>query len=236
MVLRFNFSAFNNALPTLERRFEEYCALEVRSALERNPDLFPEPVCRRILALPDIGGKLTELFHHASVHGIPLYMLIDEYDNFADTVLALHGEEAYHGFTHGEGFYRSFFATVKAGTERSGGGLERLFITGVSPITLDDVTSGFNIGENLSLDADFNEMLGFTEAEVREVVETYRGCGALDQDVDEALALMHDWYDGYRFAARADATVHNTDMVLYYLRTWCWSRWWRGIRICATGT
>ena len=57
VVLRFNFSAFNNALPTLERRFEEYCALEVRGALERNPDLFPEPVYRRILAPPDIGGK-----------------------------------------------------------------------------------------------------------------------------------------------------------------------------------
>ena len=102
VVLRFNFSAFNDALPTLERNFEEYCALEVRDALERNPDLFPEPAVRRILAPPGISGKLAELFHHAGVHGIALYMLIDEYDNFANTILAHHGEEAYHSFTHGK--------------------------------------------------------------------------------------------------------------------------------------
>ena len=101
-------------------------------------------------------------------------MLIDEYDNFANTVLAYRGAEAYHSFTHGGGFYRSFFATLKGGADRSGGGLERLFITGVSPITMDDVASGFNIGTNISLEPDFNEMVGFTAAEVRHLVETYR--------------------------------------------------------------
>ena len=114
-------------------------------------------------------------------------MLVDEYDNFANTVLAHHGERAYRSLTHGGGFYRNFFATLKAGAERSGGGLERLFITGVSPVTMDDVTSGFNIGSNLSLKLEFNDMLGFTEAEVRGLLETYRDHGVLDQDVDVAL-------------------------------------------------
>ena len=82
----------------------------------------------------------------------------DEYDNFANTVLAYHGAKAYHSFTHGGGFYRNFFATLKSGADRSGG-LERLFITGVSPVTMDDVTSGFNIGKNISLHPDFNEMV-----------------------------------------------------------------------------
>ena len=86
---------------------------------------------------------------------------------------ARHPEAAVHSFTHGGGFYRSFFATLKSGAGRTGGGLERLFITGVSPVTMDDVTSGFNIGTNISLEPDFNEMVGFTELEVRHLVETY---------------------------------------------------------------
>ena len=217
VVLRFNFSAFNDTLEMLERNFEEYCRLEIRHALERNPDLFPEPALERILAPDFVAGVLNELFAYAGDHGVALYVLIDEYDNFANTILAHHGEAAYRGITHGGGFYRNFFATLKAGAERSDGGIARLFITGVSPITLDDVTSGFNIGKNISLDADFNELLGFTEPEVRGLLETYRDLGVLDQDLDEALDTMRDWYDGYRFAAHARRSVYNTDMVLYYL-------------------
>ena len=144
-------------------------------------------------------------------------MLIDEYDNFANTVLAHHGAEAYHSFTHGGGFYRNFFATLKGGADRSGGGLERLFITGVSPVTMDDVTSGFNIGKNISLHPDFNEMVGFTEPEVRRLVETYRDLGVFNQDVDTAMGIMGEWYNGYRFAKAAATDLYNTDMVLYFL-------------------
>ena len=129
----------NNALPTLERRFEEYCALEVRSALERNPDLFRGAgVPGVILAPPTFGGKLTELFHHASVHGIPLYMLIDECRRTSPTTSARPSRRGGVSRLHPRRrrFYRSFFATVKAGTVALvAGGCERLFITGVSPIT-----------------------------------------------------------------------------------------------------
>ena len=217
MVLRFNFSMVNDKLETLEREFETYCHIELRGALRRHPDLFPEAVLRDILAPPSIATKLTELFRYAGDQGIPLYVLIDEYDNFANTVLAYHGAEAYHSFTHGGGFYRNFFATLKGGTERTGGGLERLFVTGVSPVTMDDVTSGFNIGKNLSLEPDFNEMLGFTAAEVRHLVETYRDLGVFNQDVDTALGIMGEWYNGYRFAKGAEVDLYHTDMVLYYL-------------------
>ena len=217
VVLRFNFSMVNDKLETLEREFETYCHIELRGALRRHPDLFPGAVLRDILAPPSIATKLTELFRYAGDQGIPLYVLIDEYDNFANTVLAYHGAEAYHSFTHGGGFYRNFFATLKGGTERTGGGLERLFVTGVSPITMDDVTSGFNIGKNLSLEPDFNEMLGFTAAEVRHLVETYRDLGVFNQDVDTALGIMGEWYNGYRFAKGAEVDLYHTDMVLYYL-------------------
>ena len=217
VTLRFNFSMVNDKLETLEREFETYCFIELRGTLRRHPDLFPEAALRDILAPPSIATRLSELFRYAGDHGIPLYVLIDEYDNFANTVLAHHGAEAYHSFTHGGGFFRSFFATLKGGTERSGGGIDRLFITGVSPVTMDDVTSGFNIGKNVSLNSDFNEMVGFTEAEVRRLVETYRDHGVFDQDVDAAMALMGEWYDGYRFATAAETDLYNTDMVLYYL-------------------
>ena len=218
VVVRFDFSTFDDTLETLRERFEGYCFIELRYALERHPDLFPEEALRRILAPPGIDGRLTELFKYAGEHGIPLYVLIDEYDNFANTVLAHRGREAYESFTHGGGFYRNFFAALKAGTGEAGGGLERLFITGVSPITMDDVTSGFNIGANITLGPKFHDVLGFTEPEVRGLLALYRERGAFSQDVEEALGVMREWYNGYRFAKTAAGDLYNTDMVLYYLK------------------
>ena len=216
VTLRFNFPAVNDKLETLEREFETYCFIELRGTLRRHPDLSPE-AARDILTPPAIATKLAELFRYAGDHDIPLYVLIDEYDNFANTVLAYRGVEAYHWFTHGGGFYRNFFATLKGGADRSGGGLERLFITGVSPITMDDVTSGFNIGKNISLHPDFNEMVGFTEPEVRHLLETYRELGVFNQDPATAMGIMGQWYNGYRFAEEAETDLYNSDMVLYYL-------------------
>ena len=216
VTLRFDFSAFEDTLETLRERFETYCHTRLRGALERNPDLFPEEARRRILAPTTIDGKLNELFEFGTENNIPLFVLIDEYDNFANTVLAYRGAEAYQSFTHGGGFYRSFFATLKAGT--NGGGVERLFVTGVSPITMDDVTSGFNIGANISLDGRFNEVLGFTAAEVRRVLDGYREAGALDQEVDDIVEVMSEWYNGYRFAENVEVDLYNTDMVLYYVK------------------
>ncbi len=218
VILRFNFSAFKNALDTLEYHFEEYCQLIVRSTLERNADLFPAAARQHIRTPSSVNGQLNELFVYAGDHGIPLYVLIDEYDNFANTVLAYHGEQAYQAFTHGGGFYRNFFATLKDGTGYSEGGLERMFITGVSPITMDDVTSGFNIGSNISLEPKFDQMLGFTEAEVRQLLELYRDLGAFNQEVEAALDVMREWYNGYRFSEEAEVDIYNTDMVLYYLK------------------
>ena len=215
IVLRFDFSAFGASLDKLEERFEEYCAGAIRFALLRNSDLFPRGDASAILAPSSVAGQLNALFRDAAGRGIGLYALIDEYDNFANNLLASKGENVYRDFTHGGGFFRDFFATLKAGAGQ--GALRRLFITGVSPITLDDVTSGFNMGDNISLDARFNELLGFTEAEVRGLLELYRDCGAFGQDVDEALDIMREWYGGYRFAEVADTTLYNTDMVLYYL-------------------
>ena len=217
VVLRFDFSVVNDAPETLELEFEYYCGMEIEEALERNADLIPADATRRIVDQPSASAKLNTLFREARKRDIRLFVLIDEYDNFANTILAHHGADAYQELTHGGGFYRNFFAALKGGAGRSGGGLERLFITGVSPITLDDVTSGFNIGSNISLRKEFNAILGFTEDEVRGLLETYQKAGALDVDADTALNVMREWYAGYRFAKNADEAVYNTDMVLYFL-------------------
>ena len=216
VVLRFDFSAFNAELATLEERFEAYCFTQLRGALERNEDLFPNAALQRICSASGINEQLNTLFQFASQNDIALYVLIDEYDNFANTILAHEGADAYQRFTHGGGFYRSFFASLKAGT--AVGSLKRMFITGVSPITMDDVTSGFNIGANISLNPVFNELLGFTRVEVQNVLRLYRDSGVLHQEVDLALDTMREWYDGYRFAKGASNDVYNTDMVLYYLK------------------
>ena len=214
-VLRLNFSAFSKRLSALEENFERYCHTRLRGTLEVNDDLFPQEVTRRILTQPTMGSRLNELFFHAEQLGVRLFLLIDEYDNFANIILAGEGLAAYNAITHGSGWFRDFFATLKEGTES--GNLERLFITGVSPVTMDDVTSGFNIGTNISFRAKYNDIVGFTEAEVRSLVEMYRELGVFDEEADAAMAVMREWYNGYRFAKGATEDMYNTNMVLYYL-------------------
>ena len=215
LVLRFNLSGMDTTPERLEERFEECCDIDLYRSLSLNEDIFDAGTVRDILSLSSINAKLRKVFVLASQRGVPVYMLIDEYDNLANAVLARHGEDAYHALTHDDGFYRSFFATLKTGTDT--GALERLFVTGVSPLAMDDVTSGFNIGRNLSLSQELNAMLGFTEDEVRRVLHIYHDAGAISEHPDDALATMRQWYNGYRFATKAREDVYNTDMVLYYL-------------------
>ncbi len=218
VTLHFDFSRVDDALETLEEVFERYVGRVIKYACMSHPDLFPESVIQEILSSPKATEKLDELFFYAKRQGIPLYVLIDEYDNFANTILAQRGEAAYHEFTHGEGFYRNFFAMLKGGASSGEGGLKRLFITGVSPVTMDDVTSGFNVGTNISRMSEFNELLGFTEAEVRQILAEYQKLGVFDHDIEDTINLMKEWYNGYRFAEGITTDLYNTDMVLYYLR------------------
>ena len=214
LVVRFNFSGMDTVPERMEQRFEECCDIDLRSALEMNEDIFDASAIEEVCAPSSINAKLRKLFASARRRGLPVYMLVDEYDNLANAVLAHHGEAAHHALTH-DGFYRSFFAALKTGTDT--GALERLFVTGVSPLAMDDVTSGFNIGRNLSLSPELNAMLGFTEDEVRGVLNIYHDAGEIGEHPDAALATMRQWYNGYRFAEEADEDVYNTDMVLYYI-------------------
>jgi len=143
-------------------------------------------------------------------------VIIDEYDNFANTILSTVGEDAYQKLTHGPGFFRSFFNVLKKGTTGTGAPISRSFITGVSPITMDDVTSGYNIGKNVTTEPGFNRMLGFTKDDVVEMIEYYRSKERIDHPTDYLLEIMTQWYGNYLFSKKDDMRVFNSDMVLYF--------------------
>ena len=208
VTLRFDFSRVEDAPETLAPKFQHYCGEVIRRSMERHPDLFPQQEVQRIVAAPSTSLKLNALFDYASLRDIRLFVLVDEYDSFAEAMQAHHG--AYSSF------YQSFFAALKSGAGQTRG-LERVFITGATPLALEDAVSGFNIGLHIGLEPEFNALLGFTEAEVRHLVQTYRKARALSLDEDAALDAMREWYGGYRFANRAKDTVYNPNMVLNFL-------------------
>jgi len=155
----------------------------------------------------------------AAVRATPhkLYLLIDEYDNFANEVLmAGQGQGHYESLLYGEGLLKTVFKMVKAAA--GGMGLDRVFITGVSPVVLSDMTSGYNVGENIYLEAAFNDLCGFTEPEIAAVLERLALDGA-DWSPPAALETMRTFYNGYRFSTGAAASLYNPTLSLYFLKS-----------------
>jgi hypothetical protein len=149
--------------------------------------------------------------------GQQIYLFIDEYDHFTNTILSNPATEAaYKAQTHGTGAFREFFNALKGGTDSA---IKRLFITGVSPVTMDDLTSGFNIGTNYTTNKKFNAMVGFTEQEVRELLDYYRQFYTFNHTTDELIEVMKPWYDNYCFAPECldEPPLYNSDMVLYFM-------------------
>ena len=156
----------------------------------------------------------------AAVDATPykLYLLIDEYDNFANEVLMADrpgSRDRYQTLLQGEGLFKSVFKAVKAAA--GGLGLDRVFITGVSPVVLSDMTSGYNVGEDISLEPEFNDLCGFTETEVTAVLEQLAPADGA-WSVEEALATMRTFYNGYRFSEEASESLYNPTLSLYFLK------------------
>jgi Predicted AAA-ATPase/PD-(D/E)XK nuclease superfamily len=217
LTLTFNFANVDPDLTRLRDSFEQYGAVMIENFMQRYQTFFSAEEQQTVAASETTDQKLRRVFAYSAYKRYKLYLFIDEYDNFANTILTQHGEHAYRELTHGSGFFRYFFNLLKGATTGRAGGLARLFITGVSPIVMDDVSSGFNIGTNITLDARFNEMLGFTEEEVRIMLAYYRDSGAFPLDVAESLVLMREWYGNYHFSRTADTPIYNSDMVLYFV-------------------
>lgn len=225
MVLRFNFSEVSSKLEFVDRSFCEYCCMVMKNFILKYEHLLGSGIWE--VVNPDETNPeqmLAALKEYVSRTDCPrIYLLIDEYDNFTNTILSSYGQERYREKTHGEGLIRGFFNNVKASTSNAGAAVERLFITGVSPITMDDVTSGFNIGTNISMLPQFNDIIGFSEDEVREMITYYKDENALPADVtvDELVELMKPWYDNYCFSEDSlEERMFNSDMTLYFLNNY----------------
>ncbi|MBO7686539.1 MAG: AAA family ATPase, partial [Kiritimatiellae bacterium] len=166
----------------------------------------------RILAASGCTEKLNEIFLGMRSASDRLYVLIDEYDNFTNTILAESGLNAYNDLCHGDGFFKQFFTILKTATGGVNAPVTRLFVTGVSPVTMDDVTSGFNIGTNISLDPQFADFTGFRHDDLRAIADYYgTQCGF---DADKAYDAALTWYDNYRFGSADAPPLANTTIVL----------------------
>ncbi|MBK1647519.1 AAA family ATPase [Rhabdochromatium marinum] len=213
ITLRFDFSAVRSDLRLVEESFEAHTGILLEGVLERHRERLPEGLTERVMRETTLIRRLERLIDDLLLTDQPLYLFIDEYDNFANNILVNDGHDAYRQLTHSSGFFRDFFALLKEAVGRTGSGLSRLFITGVSPVTLDDVTSGFNIGRNISLDPRFNALLGFTHGEVERLFVDF------GQDFNAHQAIIDEWYNHYHFHPACRESVVNSDMALYYLQS-----------------
>ena len=217
-VLFLDFSQITGKIEVLEERFNAYLCIKLDSFAEQYAAYYGDKKVQEIKAKTQYADKMQIIFDAAKANHFQLYLIIDEYDNFTNVVLNEHGEKVYHAITHADGFYRDVFKKFK-------GNFERIFMMGVSPVTLDDVTSGYNIGWNISIKPEFDEMLGFSTVDVIEMFSYYKehGCIPADSDIDAIVNDMKPWYDNYCFAKQAlrkSVRMFNCDMVLYYLRNY----------------
>ena len=214
-VLFLDFSQVNRGPgKTLEERFASYIGDRLDEFLVRYCDRYDEAF-RRDFAAADAASKFTKLVSRAGTKGYHLYLFIDEYDNFTNAMLRAEGNVDYRSITHGQGFYREWFKAFK-------GNFDRIFMTGVSPVTMDDLTSGFNIASNVSQDGDLNSMLGFSEEECLRLYTDFKGVGKYTSgDPADWVSTIKPWYDGYCFAndKRGAESVFNSDMALYFLNS-----------------
>ena len=216
-VLFLDFSQITGNIDKLETKFNSYLSINLDAFVRQYSDYYQAEM-EEILAQEDFEEKMELIFKAAKAHQYHLYLIIDEYDNFTNVILNERGENVYHAITHADGFYRDVFKKFK-------GNFERIFMMGVSPVTLDDVTSGFNIGWNISIKPEFDEMLGFSTTDVVEMFTYYKEHGSIpaDSDIDAIVNDMKPWYDNYCFAEEAlkkKTRMFNCDMVLYYLRNY----------------
>ncbi len=215
LMLKLDFSEVGKGADApLDQKFDLYLSTLLDLLLAANGDIFAPDFVAECKRQP-VGAKFDLIVKTAKAKDVPCYLVIDEYDNFTNELIRSSGNEPYRSITHGAGFYRRWFKTFKSS-------FDRIFMTGVSPVTMDDLTSGFNIASNISQDAAFNAMLGFSEAETLQIYRDFKGTGEFQEgDPEKIVAGIKPWYDGYCFAEEKidKESVFNSDMVLYHLKS-----------------
>ena len=216
MIIRYDFSAMVMAdnMEGLEQNFNDLNCSPVEIMVIHNRDLFGD---FKFTTRGNASKMLEEALAYARAHDLPpVYILIDEYDNFTNQLLTSYNDPLYEKVTTADSFLRTFFKVIKKGIGE--GSIRTCFCTGVLPVTMDDLTSGYNIAEILTLESDFINMLGFTHAEadayLRYVLDKYTGS---QERYDEIWQLIVNNYDGYRFSPKGEK-LFNATILTYFLK------------------
>lgn len=221
LILSFNFSGVNPDLKELKLSFENHCSKSFDNFIASYQSLLGEEFIANYPKHDLAESKLEYISNGCQKKGLSIYLFIDEYDNFTNTILSQHGNQTYSDITHGNGFFRLFFNKIKLATTEKNASLKKIFITGVSPVTLDDVTTGFNVAKNITTDTLFNSILGFTDAEVITMLNYYKSEGMVNEPIENLLEVMREWYNNYCFSeGRIDEKVYNSDMALYFVESY----------------
>ena len=217
LIIYLNFAVVNAELNSYRQSLDAHCNTEFNFFCDVYAQYLPEGIKEEMNKKKGAIEQLDYLYKECIKTNQQIYLFIDEYDHFTNKILSEPScLEDYKSETYGTGYLRSFFDTVKAGTDST---IKRCFVTGVSPVTMDDLTSGFNIGTNYSLSPEFNEMTGFNEEEVRAMLDYYATTCQFHHSTDELIEAMKPWYDNYCFSEKSygGTTMYNSNMVLYFV-------------------
>ena len=217
LILYLNFAVVNAGLHNYRNALDAHCNTEFNYFCDVYADYLPKDIKEEMNRKNGAVEQLDYLYKECRKTNQRIFLFIDEYDHFTNKILSEPGcLEEYMNETHSTGYLRTFFDTIKGGTDSS---IKRCFVTGVSPVTMDDLTSGFNIGTNYSTSPEFNELTGFTEEDVREMLDYYRTTCEFHHTTDELIEKMKPWYDNYCFAEESygKTTMYNSNMVLYFV-------------------
>ncbi|WP_373147797.1 ATP-binding protein [Bacteroides xylanisolvens] len=217
LIIYLNFAVVNAELNSYRQSLDAHCNTEFNFFCDVYAQYLPEGIKEEMNKKKGAVEQLNYLYKECIKTNQQIYLFIDEYDHFTNKILSEPScLEDYKSETYGTGYLRSFFDTVKAGTDST---IKRCFVTGVSPVTMDDLTSGFNIGTNYSLSPEFNEMTGFNEEEVRAMLDYYATTCQFHHSTNELIEAMKPWYDNYCFSEKSygGTTMYNSNMVLYFV-------------------
>lgn len=217
-ILRWDFSCVDSSgtLQEVKRALHDH----VNSAMIAFEEAYRHFLNRKIqIDSSNALNSISSLINAAKAGGLPVFLLIDEYDNFANEILMgvqRENQARYEALVYEEGPLRTLFKAVKSATSESV--FDRIFITGVSPVVMSDMTSGYNIAKDVYLTPVFNDLCGFTQAEVQTAAEAAAAAIGLESgEIGGALEMMQTWYNGYRFSPEAKTPVYNPTLVLFFL-------------------
>ena len=209
-ILKFNFSGIDTTNEeTTIKGFKETVMISIEGFIKKySLDFFVNPE----LTAEGLLNSLIEAFKIQKTEE-KIYVIIDEYDHFANELLGFNTNQ-FKNLVSKNGKVRKWYEILKKGTESV---IDRIFITGVAPITLDSLTSGFNIGSDKTQNEKFNEMMGFTEEELKKLM---REQNISEEKQKEILPIMRENYDGYRFSLYGKEKIYNSNMCLYFLNNY----------------